>query len=815
MTSLGSGCGMSWTSPALTYLTSEESYLPITKNQSDWIASLFPLGLIIGYLINPFLVNKIGGKRNLLVFGLTQFLSWLLIYLAKSIFIIYLARVVKGIGYGGGICSSTVYISEIGDKKSRGIFVVIMKCAISIGSWIIMILGAALSYQNMNLVLLMIPLLFMILFSFMPDSKYFHEINQKKEQEEEEKEMMMMKLNTLRNEEERGELKLKEVKKFEISSFEDKQLESSFKTKGDKFAICNSGTKNFGTNSLSINNLQINNSIDNYRNKSYNTNNSETYSSGTINSGPKSGGTNNFETTIIGTKNSETNNISTNHFETKNIGTNNSGTNSCDKTNSGTSSCATTISQTDNCGKTNSGTKSCGTNNYNTKNSETYNSSCDSNNSGANNCSINNSGINNSETNSCRINNSTTKIFDTNNSRTNNCDSSNSGTNNYGINNSEINTCGTKNQCGINKNSSGTNDYDTKNSGTNDFGTNNAETNNCGKINSGTNSCGTNNSEISGSGTNNSGTNRDATTNFVTSNSDTKHDEVPKSEPKHIETFISTKIQDNNCETSKLLEGNFETKSIEKILKDETNTRTYKSRFFKTLNLKETNFWKLFALPNSRRALTIIISLNCIVAFSGYIALVTFTEQIFTYEGSLLKPKIAAVVLKSVSVVTSLLGTLVIERIKRTTLLLISGMTLAISCGFVGMFFLLNENKMDVSLINWMPLFGLIVFDTAFTIGVGSLFYIYQGELLPIEVKSEGITIVKIIYMTSTFFLVLNFQTLIASLGTTLTFFIFAFGAGLSTYITFIITPETKGKSFKEIQILLMPSPGNTKKLKN
>ncbi|XP_033217995.1 uncharacterized protein LOC117173489 isoform X4 [Belonocnema kinseyi] len=43
MTAVGYGSSAAWTSPALPYLTSETSHLPISKEQSDWIASLLTI----------------------------------------------------------------------------------------------------------------------------------------------------------------------------------------------------------------------------------------------------------------------------------------------------------------------------------------------------------------------------------------------------------------------------------------------------------------------------------------------------------------------------------------------------------------------------------------------------------------------------------------------------------------------------------------------------------------------------------------------------------------------------------------------------
>ncbi|XP_033217065.1 uncharacterized protein LOC117172888 isoform X7 [Belonocnema kinseyi] len=49
LTVIGYGCIVSWTSPALPYLTSQKSQFTVTETQSSWIASLPEIGLSCVY----------------------------------------------------------------------------------------------------------------------------------------------------------------------------------------------------------------------------------------------------------------------------------------------------------------------------------------------------------------------------------------------------------------------------------------------------------------------------------------------------------------------------------------------------------------------------------------------------------------------------------------------------------------------------------------------------------------------------------------------------------------------------------------------
>ena len=178
------GCGSAeiWTSPALPHLRSNSSEFTITQNQGSWIASLYNMGAIFGYLLYPLFIDRIGRKYTLLIFSIPQILSWTMIYFAKNVIFLYLARIIGGIGYGAAYAVQIIYTAEIADKNIRGMLMFISKMFYTMGSLTAITAGAFISYDNMNLTLLLFPILFIITFIFMPESPYYYlKRNQEKE----------------------------------------------------------------------------------------------------------------------------------------------------------------------------------------------------------------------------------------------------------------------------------------------------------------------------------------------------------------------------------------------------------------------------------------------------------------------------------------------------------------------------------------------------------------------------------------------------------------------------------------------------------
>lgn len=481
---------MSWTSPALTYLKSNESTIPITKEQTSWIAPLLPIGLIIGNFLNPVFINRIGRKWTLMLFAVPQIISWLIIYFTKSHSAIYVARIMGGIGYGGGVCAVTVYLSEIGTPKNRGIFLTMVKFSLSLGIFFTLLLGSTLTYNFMNLGHLIMPILFVVIFFFLPDSTYFLQKNKNEE-------------NTT------------------------------------------NGENNF------LNDIFI-----------------------------------------------------------------------------------------------------------------------------------------------------------------------------------------------ANKNS------DRKENPQNDFGAN--------------------------------------------ENNFNKDNNQPENE-----TLLQNNIQSNKNISSN--ENSLKENHQENCLLNSKKPQQ-KSLFTK---FKESGFWKMFSTSNNLKALTIIVCMVAQDALSGHMTLTYFSEQMLSYNGSILTAKQGALFLSAMKLLSCVVATQIVERLKRRTLYLSTGMLASLSQGMVGIFFLLEEKQINVSSFSFIPFVGLIIYEFSVSMGTSNLFYVLQGELFENDVKGLAVTFAKNMYMIFGFISIIMYQVLIEAFSAYVLFFIFCFCGIILCIVTVVLMPETKGKNIQEIQLLL------------
>lgn len=100
-------------------MQSSESPLerPLTENEASWIAASGGFGGLASTFICGWLLDKIGSKKTLMLIGVPQVLSWLLIWCGRSSNHLLIARILGGLSGGGAFTVVPVFISEIADDE--------------------------------------------------------------------------------------------------------------------------------------------------------------------------------------------------------------------------------------------------------------------------------------------------------------------------------------------------------------------------------------------------------------------------------------------------------------------------------------------------------------------------------------------------------------------------------------------------------------------------------------------------------------------------------------------------------------------------
>ncbi|KAL6254775.1 hypothetical protein P5V15_014104 [Pogonomyrmex californicus] len=171
-----SGLANGWASPYLAQLTSAEAdvYLKMTDIEASWMASLLSFGRVIGAFIGAFCQEYTGLKTVLLLSGLPLICSWVLSICATSILWLYLSRFCSGLGSGIMWPTMSLYLSEIANPAIRGSLISFNVSIASLGMFLGNVMGPYLSMEMFAYVSLVPNVLFMILFSLIPESPYHY-----------------------------------------------------------------------------------------------------------------------------------------------------------------------------------------------------------------------------------------------------------------------------------------------------------------------------------------------------------------------------------------------------------------------------------------------------------------------------------------------------------------------------------------------------------------------------------------------------------------------------------------------------------------
>lgn len=114
-------CGLheGWSTPTIPKFNGEDP-LKVTNNEIAWIVNLMYVGVGIGSLIPFLLMDNIGRKGTLLVTTVPKIASWIFIGTSTSVPLMYVGRILAGIGCGITYAVMPMYLGEISSKRTRG-----------------------------------------------------------------------------------------------------------------------------------------------------------------------------------------------------------------------------------------------------------------------------------------------------------------------------------------------------------------------------------------------------------------------------------------------------------------------------------------------------------------------------------------------------------------------------------------------------------------------------------------------------------------------------------------------------------------------
>ncbi|XP_030378700.1 facilitated trehalose transporter Tret1-2 homolog [Scaptodrosophila lebanonensis] len=213
-------------------------------------------------------------------------------------------------------------------------------------------------------------------------------------------------------------------------------------------------------------------------------------------------------------------------------------------------------------------------------------------------------------------------------------------------------------------------------------------------------------------------------------------------------------------------------------------------------NKEKVNIGESLCRKATLKGLFVSMMLMLFQQLTGINAIIFYSTGIFVSAGTGMSGSTCTIVIGVVMVFATILAVLIIEKVGRKILLLVSAILMAITTCIMGCYFqfLLTSN------VGILPVISICIFIVGFSVGFGPVPWLLMAEVFAEDIKPIAGSIAGTSNWLFAFCVTKLFPILVEHLGTGPTFWIFTVISVAAVIFIFIFVPETKGKTLDEIQ---------------
>ncbi|KPK32429.1 MAG: hypothetical protein AMS24_04270 [Chlamydiae bacterium SM23_39] len=210
----------------------------------------------------------------------------------------------------------------------------------------------------------------------------------------------------------------------------------------------------------------------------------------------------------------------------------------------------------------------------------------------------------------------------------------------------------------------------------------------------------------------------------------------------------------------------------------------------KFLDKKEVFFKK-----ENKKALFVGIGISVIQQITGINVVIYYAPKIFKLVKSFDHSQaiFIAVILGIVQFVMTIFSLFLIDRVGRRKLLLFGSLGMAISMFFLGF-------AIELGIGANIIILSLISYISFFAISLGPIAWLLIAEIFPLSIRGRAVGIAALSNWGANYLVSFSFLPLMGLLGAGKTFFLFSLISVFSFYFIKKRVPETKNRSFEDIQ---------------
>ncbi|XP_049548576.1 facilitated trehalose transporter Tret1-like [Anopheles darlingi] len=219
--------------------------------------------------------------------------------------------------------------------------------------------------------------------------------------------------------------------------------------------------------------------------------------------------------------------------------------------------------------------------------------------------------------------------------------------------------------------------------------------------------------------------------------------------------------------------------------------------------------WTDFNTNHARRAFLICLFFMTLNQFCGCFYMMNYAGSVFAGSGAGpgdgpgLSANQSVIVVGLIQLCGCYASTLLVDRLGRKLLLVISSLGVAIGQSVFAGYCYGQTLGYDLSMVRWLPLVCFSAVTFVGSLGVLSLPFVILGEIMPQQIKGFATTFCMAFNWTLAFLALKYFGSIGIVFGMHVMLSMFAISSLIGAIFTLLVLPETKGKSFEQIQQLM------------
>ncbi|KAH8267459.1 hypothetical protein KR018_005244 [Drosophila ironensis] len=209
--------------------------------------------------------------------------------------------------------------------------------------------------------------------------------------------------------------------------------------------------------------------------------------------------------------------------------------------------------------------------------------------------------------------------------------------------------------------------------------------------------------------------------------------------------------------------------------------------------------WADFSELKTRKAFLIGLGLIAFNQLCGCFAMLNYTAVIFEQAGASIPPTVAAIIVGAIQLLGTYASTLLVERLGRKILLLVSAIGIGFGQSVMGTYSYFQVLGYQVESFSWVPVAGFSFMLLLAAVGLLTLPFLVISELLPAKIRSTAsMILMSVLWLISTC-MIKMMPIFTVSLGMHGTVFMFASLSFSAALFIAIFLPETKGKTVEAL----------------